>query len=237
MFDTTIPVYSVMIFSSLAANIIIVAILSKKHSFSKNEIVCLLLYESVGIIGGAKILTFIQNYRELDGQFDFLALGFTAYGAVIGALLFLILFCLQFRKPIDEMLYIFTPSIPLMYGVGKIGCFLAGCCFGIEYSGFGSIVYEYSGSASANTNRFPVQIVETIVFLGIFAYMMIKHKKNQFDMKKVGISFILCGFAKFALDFLRDSNTGQVLSQNQLISIVFIIIGIGIVSIQMRPQK
>ena len=229
MFDIIIPFYSIMILLSLIANIIVVMIISKKYSFTRKEIICLLLYENVGIIGGAKILTFLQNNKELNGQFNFVSLGLSSYGAVVGALLFLILFILQFKKSLEEMLYIFMPSIPLMYGIGKIGCFLAGCCFGIEYNGFGSIVYNYSKSAPEHTHLFPVQIIETIFFFVIFAYMIIKHKKNEFDLKTAGISFISCGFSKFILEFFRASHIDKILSLTQTISILFILIGIGIV--------
>jgi len=228
------PIFAMMILLALVVNIIVVALLSKKYNFSKDEIICLLLYENFGIICGAKILTFINNYNELEGIFDFFALGLSAYGALIGALLFLMLFSFQFKKPLKEMLCIFMPSIPIMYGIGKIGCFLAGCCYGIEYNGFGSITYNYSLLAPVDTPLFPVQIVETIFFMGIFMYMIIKHKRNQFDLGTVGISFILCSSVKFALDFLRNDITREILSLNQLLSIAFALIGAGLSIIDTR---
>ena len=236
MFDTNVPLYAVMILTSLIANIIVVVVLSRKYSFSKNEIICLLLYENIGIVGGAKVLTFLQNYRALDGNFDFLTLGFTAYGAVIGAILFLVIFCFQFKKSFKEMFYVFMPSIPLVYAIGKIGCFLAGCCFGVEYSGIGSVTYQYSLAAPPNIRFFPVQLVETICFLGIFVFMMIIHKRNQFDVAKVGVLFILCGLAKFFLDFMRHRHIEQVFSLNQMISVAFIIIGL-IMALYCRTKR
>lgn len=210
MFDITTHFYSIMILLSLIVNIIIAMLISKKYSVSKKEMICLLLYENVGIIGGAKLFTFIQKYEELDGQFDFISLGLTAYGGIIGALLFLLLFSFQFKKSFKEILYIFMPSIPLMYGISKIGCYFASCCAGIEI----------------NTYIFPVQIIEAIVFILIFIYMLAKHDKNQFDLKTLGISAVLCGASKFMLDYFRYSHIGIVLSFNQIISIIVIIIGV-----------
>lgn len=226
MIDTGIPIYGLMILLSLVANIVVVAFISRKYRFTRDEIICLLLYENAGIILGAKTLTFLQNYKSLNGNFDILTLGLSSYGAVIGALLFIILFRLQFKKSLKEMLFIFMPSIPLMYAIGKVGCFLAGCCHGIEYGGFGNVVYRYSDIVSSEISLFPIQIVETVFFTGIFIYMLLKHRKNKFDIKTLGISFILCGFSKFSLDFLRMSHMGQIISLNQIISIVFIIIGV-----------
>jgi len=118
------------------------------------------------------------------------------------------------------------PSLPLMYAIGKIGCFLVGYCHGIEYNGVFSVVYKYSNLVSSNISLFPIQIVETIFFLMIFIYMIVKHSKKQFNQKTMGISFILCGMTKFLLDFLRMSHKNIFLSLNQYISILFIIIGL-----------
>lgn len=228
MFNFNFPFYSVMILLALISNVLIVFKLSKKYEYESREIICLLLYELVGIIGGAKILTFLVNYKELNGQFNFITLGFSSYGAVIGALMFIILFVIQFKKSFKELLYIFLPPIPLMYAIGKIGCFLTGCCYGIEYNGILKVIYKYVDIPHKNTYLFPVQIIETIAFLAIFIYVMIKHKRNEFTLKTIGEIFIFCGISKFILDFLRMSHANILISINQLISIVFILIGIAV---------
>ena len=226
MFDTKIPIYSLAIFLALISNLIVVSFLSKKYNYTRNEIIGLLLYENVVIIGGAKILSYIQNYSQYNGEFKFMQLGLSSYGAVFGVILFLILFSLQFKKSLKELLYIFMPSLPLMYAIGKIGCFLVGCCYGMEYNGVFSVVYKYSNSVPSDISLFPIQIVETIFFLIIFIYMIIKHSKRQFNQKVMGISFILCGMVKFLLDFFRMSHKNIFLSLNQYISILFVIIGL-----------
>jgi len=236
MFNTEFPIYGMMILLTLLVNIAVVVPVSKKYNFKKDEIICLLLYENFGIIYGAKILTFLHNFNALEGQFDFIALGMSSYGGLIGALLFLILFSLQFKKPLKDMLYIFMPSIPIMYSIGKIGCFFSGCCYGIEYNGFGSVTYNYSLAAPANIPLLPVQILETIFFMVIFIFMIFKHKKNQFDLRTIGISFILCSLSKFALDFLRHNTSSGFLSLNQILSIAFAIIGIGIIVIDTSSE-
>lgn len=226
MFDTKIPIYSLAIFTTLISNLFVVYFLSKKYNYTKNEIIGLLLYENVGIIGGAKILSYLQNYYQYNGEFNFMKLGLSSYGAVFGAIFFILLFCIQFKKSLKELLYIFMPSLPLMYAIGKIGCFFVGCCHGIEYDGIFNIVYKYSNVAPNNISLFPVQIIETMFFFIIFIYMIIKHSKRQFNQNILGISFILCGLAKFLLDFLRISHKNVILSLNQYISILFIVIGI-----------
>ncbi len=227
MFNINIPFYAIAIILALLSNIILVLLNSQKSkNFNNREIIGLLLYENVGIIVGAKILYFILNYEKLNGNFEFISLGFTAYGAVIGALVFVLLFCFQFKKELKETIYIVLPSLPLMYSISKLGCFLVGCCYGIEYNGFGKIMYQYSNETPNNVYLFPVQLIESILFLIIFIYIKDKQYKNKFNITTVGNSLILCGITKFLLDFLRMSHKNIILSFNQCISILFIIISI-----------
>lgn len=224
MFDTDIPIYGIMIILALIINILVVYIISKKYNFNKYELIGAIAYENIGIICGAKILTYLSNSDLLP--MDFWSIGLSSYGGVIGALICLIIFSFQFKKSLKEMLFIFMPSISLMYAIGKIGCFLVGCCYGIEYNGFGSITYKHSLIAPNNVNLFPIQIIETFIFILIFIYIMKKIKNNKLKWNTLGSYFILCGFAKFILDFLRSSHLNIVISLNQIISIVFIILGV-----------
>ena len=100
-----------------------------------------------------------------------------------------------------------------------------GCCHGIEYNGWGNVIYNHSFMANKHTHYFPVQLVETLVFTSIFIYMINRIMKNKFNWKTLGISFILCGVSKFLLDYLRISHVNIMISSNQVISIVFVIIG------------
>ena len=221
MFNSNFPFYGLSIILALISNIVVVITQYKKYNYKLEEIIYLLLYENVGIIIGAKALSFLLSGKHTN----IVETGLAAYGAVAGATLLIILFCLQFKKAIKETVYLLAPSFPLMYSIGKIGCFIAGCCYGIEYNGLFKIMYRYSIKAPNNVYLFPIQIVESIVFLLIFIYLIIMQRKNKFDEKMLGISFILCGASKGILDFLRQEGT-QLFTFSKIISLIVIIIGI-----------
>lgn len=226
MFNTNIPFYNIAIILCLLLNIVLVLINSQKNkNFNNNEIIGLILYENIGIILGAKILFFFLNYEKLSGKFNIINLGLSAYGAVIGAILLIILFSYQFKKNLKETFYIFFPSFPLMYSIGKLGCFLVGCCYGIEYNGFGKIIYKYSSNAPNNIYLFPVQLLESIIFFIIFIFVIYKYNKKSLNIKNIGVCSVICGITKFLFDFLRMSHMNTILSVNQYISILFIAIG------------
>ena len=65
-----------------------------------------------------------------------LSSGFVVFGGIIGGILTGFLYCrikgLIFFKYADVIL----PSVALAQGFGRIGCFLAGCCYGKETESF-----------------------------------------------------------------------------------------------------
>ena len=227
MFNTRIPLYGLMILISLILNIIIIAKAYDKTKFTKEEIIGAITYEIVGIILGAKLLAFIENYQIYNGEFDFLKVGLSAYGGVIGAIAAIFIFRFQFKKNLKDLFLTFALPLPLLYAIGKIGCFLVGCCHGIEYHGIGNVVYNYlSKSEIIGLHLFPIQLVESIVFFLIFIYILFKYKKNKFNVKSLSIMLLLCGISKFALEFLRMSHMNKMISTTQIISLIFILISI-----------
>lgn len=225
MFNTKIPLYGVMIILSLLSNVIVIIFTYNKKTFTKNELIGALVYENIGIIFGAKIFSYLEHINKYE-SFEFLKIGISSYGGLIGGLIMLTMFAFQFKKSIKEMLLTFMPSIPLMYALGKIGCFLVGCCHGIEYNGIFHVTYNFSQVANPNTPYVPVQLLESLFFIAIFIYIIFKTQKQKLDLNSLGKIITLCGLSKFILDFLRDSHIRVTLSTNQMLSIVFIIMGL-----------
>jgi prolipoprotein diacylglyceryltransferase len=224
MFDTHLPLYGLCIFISILAGLFVIYKKSYILKLNRLELLALILYCLLGAIFGAKYFTFMVNPGKFNYEFNFFEVGLSSYGAVIGILILLFIYSKQYKKDFCKIVNIIGVALPLMYAIGKIGCFLAGCCYGIEYNGLFSITYKYSLSAPNGISLFPIQIVETIVFTLIFLFNSYLFKKK--DNNLIAYSFILCGFAKFLLDYLRNSHINVIISVNQIVSIAFILIGI-----------
>ena len=224
MFNTKIPLYGIIIIISIILGLINIYIRTKKFEFTKEERMAIILYIIIGVFFGSKLLTFILNFKKYNGFFDITKVGLSSYGGLIAMILMMLLFAIQFKKDKMTMLYIICSSVPLMYGIGKIGCFVAGCCYGIEYSGPLHIVYNYSLSAPKGVALFPVQICESITFLLI--YLFIVKMENKLSKEYlVSCTFILGGLCKFIWDFFRYNPTNNLFTPNKIISLFFIILG------------
>lgn len=73
---------------------------------------------------------------------------------------------------------------------------------------------------------FPIQIVETIVFLLIFIYVISKYVKDKMNIKMVMIEIIICGLSKLLLDFLRYEHVSKLFTSNQIMCLILVIVSV-----------
>jgi prolipoprotein diacylglyceryltransferase len=148
--------------------------------------------------------------------------GFSGLGGVIGMLPGVWFFTKIYKEHTAEICSAYIMSLGLMYSVSKLGCFFAGCCFGIEYSGIFGVTYVDQGMKSVS--RVPVQLIESVLFLAAFLAINFLYKKN----KKIAIPVSLISYSllKFGLDFLRYYDGRDGLSLNQIVCIVIFVIGV-----------
>ncbi len=208
----------ILVLNFLISILYIIKKASNKHLSSK-EIFYMILYIMLGIIIGGKYYTILSHYQTYKDA-NFLSVGLSSLGSLLGSIFMLYLFTKQFRKKQSDIFNIFIPVLPLLYGIGKIGCFLSGCCLGFKYTGFLSVTYS-------NGSFFPVQLLESLVFITIFIYINKLNKKQ--DKYLVSKCLIICGLSKFLLEFLRLRTSSTILNINQIVCIFLILFGILII--------
>ena len=178
----TIGMYQIMVLAGIFATGIYVTRICKKTGHDDNDGIVFLLIVSIGVIAGGHILYSIVNYEiiitiikniSVINSFDnFLTAvnliwgGNVFYGGLLGGILAAMII-LKIRPQYRYLLDIAAPAIPLFHFFGRIGCFLAGCCFGIE-SIFGFTAYHSIVEEANGIHRFPVQLLEALVNLVIF---------------------------------------------------------------------
>lgn len=215
---------------------------AKKMKLAREHIFYLVIWCVIGGFAGAKILfwmtewkTFLENPGEL-----LTSEGFVVYGGIIGGILTGWIYCkvkkLRFLTYFDLMM----PSIALAQGFGRIGCFLAGCCYGKETDSHLSVVFQNSDFAPNHVALIPTQIYSSILdFLHFFILLYVaKHKKAEGEVAACYLIFYSIG--RFFLEFFRgDIARGNVwiLSTSQFISIFTGIAGVAVLVAVMHGKK
>ena len=222
-------IYDLMITLALVFNILFIVFNYRKYNLKFRDVILLLLIENIFIVLGGKFFTFLDEFPKY-GFKEILDLWFTSYGNMIGAFIGIIVYSLIFKKDMTALLTLGGLPLPMVYAIGKIGCFTAGCCYGINYAGFGKVIYTSSNQAPLNVSLFPIQLVEALIFAGIFFYFYHKcekkRKTNRLSLNDTFFLLIAISISKFGLDYLRSSSNNAFLSFNQKISIVLFIVGI-----------
>ena len=166
--------------------------------------------------------------------------GFVFYGGLLGGILGVYIYAKQFKISFKSLLLTLLPIVPLIHAIGRIGCLCAGCCYGMEYDGFGAIVFHNSVLAPNNVPLFPMQIVEAICNLIIFIILLCTYKKFLGTYKTLGLYLILYSIVRFILEFFRGDLIRGIyfsLSTSQWISIILLIFGIAIFIYEWRNKK
>lgn len=262
----SIPMYSTVFIIGFFFAILIGRRICHKFGIQKDDFLYSSIYAAIGLVVGSKAFYFfsklpviIPNFSDYIDSFkkdptymlSYSFGGLVFYGGLIGGALGAIIYCKQFKLEITPYLGIYAPLIPFMHGFGRISCFLGGCCYGIEYHGFGSIQFPYNSMIPelSAVPRVPVQLIEAslnFIVFGILLFIANKYyKSNNKEIvlgkhcsKLLGFYLLYYTIARFFLEMLRgDSIRGSfgILSTSQLISVL--LIPVTILLLRAKPLK
>lgn len=147
--------------------------------------------------------------------------GFVFYGGFLFALLSATVFLWRSRDLKISDMAIITPGLVIGHSIGRLGCFLAGCCYGdvCDLPGLKHLFHNH---------RHSVQLYEAfgLILLYVILRKGIKRKVSDFKV----ISFYFWGYAvlRFINEFFRGDEIRGIyfsLSTSQWISVFLVILG------------
>lgn len=217
--------------------------LAEKLSGRKN-LSNLLLGLMLAGVTGSRLAYVIENWRTEFAANPFAAFrvwegGLVFYGGLILAVVVFFTWChVKHEKPFD-LGNLFAAVIPLGHAFGRIGCFFFGCCFGRRSTSSLAVVFPAHSPAWYTQVRegvlpanavcslpvLPTQLFEAAALLVLFVILLFIYRRAR--ELTAGAYFLLYGFIRFGLEFLRDDPRAHVgvLSIGQTISIGMIILG------------
>lgn len=210
--------YGLMIITSIIIGFTFIYVNLRINKIPRNIVGYMLLLSIFCIIYFAKLLTVITSY---DSSVNILTAGLSSLGGALGLIISVLIFTKIYKEKTEVIQETYAISLPIMYGISKLGCHFAGCCYGIPYDG---ILYTTSKFEKTHANLFPVQLTESIIFILIFIVSIIIYY-NKIKINYLAMEMIVCAVAKFMLDYLRYSNVDKLITINQVICFIFFVIG------------
>ena len=195
----------------------------------------MIFYIILGALIGGKIFFIFFNWDTFWAStlVEKLRFGFVFYGGFIGGISAGIIWLKKHKKPLLPAMDFFAVPLALGHAIGRVGCFLAGCCYGkiahnflgVKYSDPHSLVPEHLH----NVSLYPVQLMESLAVLILFFILLHFYRKPH----KNGVIFagylLGYGLIRFTLEFFRFDDRGAGifgLSPSQIIALILIIISI-----------
>lgn len=230
----TIHSYGVMVAIGIIAAYMLAEYRAKKQGLDHEKVFGLVIWCIVFGFLGSKILYFTtilpQIIEDPSVIIRSLADGWVVYGGIIGGIIGGLLYCRRYKLQTLKFFDIGLTSVALAQGFGRIGCFLAGCCYGVETHSCVAVTFTHSDFAPNGIPLVPTQLISSALdfLLAIFLILMSRRKKNK-PGQCTGLYLICYGIGRFILEFFRGDlirgNVGK-LSTSQFISIFIVIAGV-----------
>ncbi len=212
----------------------------KIKNLDKDKAIDLVTYSMIWALIGARLFHVISDFylyeNNLIGIFEIWKGGLGWYGGLIGAILFIYLYCKKNKIDIIRVFDYLSLFLPLIIGFGRIANYINGEHLGFPASVSWCVVFQRIDSLC----RHPVQIYEAISMFVLFFLLILIYIKWQNEKGILFSSFFIgYGIARFITDFFRETQSAYLfgLAHTQIISIFSIIIGIYFLIKSLKVKK
>ena len=155
--------------------------------------------------------------------------GLVFYGGFIIAAIVGMIFTRYRGYPLDDIADCLAPGLALGQGIGRWGCFFAGCCYGKPTSLPWGVTFKDAASlAPLGVSLHPVQIYESIGTIGIAGllwFLLMRQRESHGEI--FWLYMLLYGLLRFWMETLRGDDRGGVisgLSPSQMIALAAIVV-------------
>ena len=237
LFGKTVGTYGICMAVAMVLAFFLAYRDGKKHNLQFEDLLIIgAITFGAALIGATLLYTFV-TYSPSQiiamikaGDFSFIGSGLVFYGGLITGFFGCVLGIRIAGCRFSNVEPCVVPYLPLAHSIGRVGCFLAGCCYGFEYEGCLAVHYPNSVSGlSPEQGYFPTQLLEAVLNIGVCLALLAirspKRKPGQLLAAYAGFY----GVVRFIVEYFRgDAIRGSLLvfSTSQWISLGLMIASI-----------
>lgn len=231
----TVYSYGVLLAAAYLLGLWLAVRRARAAGLDANKVMDLLIWVIIAALIGAKALLFIVDFRHFTSSWQefttLLRSGGVFYGGLILAVLVGIALVRKHKLPVWQAGDLFAPGIALGYMVGRLGCLMAGCCFGKPTDVAWAITFtdpvaNLNVGTPLNTPLHPTQLYESAAGLVLLVGLLLLEKRPGAFPGRTLWSFVaLYAILRFSIEFYRGDQRGMVfdaISTSQAISIVLL---------------
>ncbi len=210
-----IPLYGIFFYLGVAAAAATAFLLHRRAEIDAFDVAGSGVYIMIGGMLGAKLLFLaVSAYKIIRENIPLIAVikgGFVFYGGLLGGALGLWIYARQFRMDIGNFTDLYATVLPLGHALGRVGCFFAGCCYGIPWE-YGHVYHSTVGMTPLEIPLLPIQLIESGILLVLFVVQLILYLQNKKKWRNTVLYIGAYPVIRFVLEFFRcDTERGILL--------------------------
>ena len=204
----------------------------KKYGISGEELSNIIFYTFIAAFIGGKLFYYLQEptkyIADPSRMMKNMGSGFVFYGSLIFAIPTIVYMLKRKSVPIREFLDILAFVGPIIHSFGRLGCFLAGCCYGLPWEDGPGVVFRnpLTKARPMDIPLYPTQLFDIAVNVGILIVLIYIAKKKRFQGQLFLVYIMMYGVGRSIVELFRgDSERGYILdliTHSQLIAVILI---------------
>ena len=241
----TIYTYGVLIATAFFLGLALAARQARVEGEDPQKVMDLSFYILISAIVGSRLLYIVVEYKEYISNplriFKVWEGGLVFYGGFIMAMAVVIIYIRKHEMNLWKVGDILAPSVAIGQGVGRLGCFFAGCCYGRETDVPWAFIFKDPNTlAPMDVHLHPTQLYDSANGFIIFVILLILRKFKKFDGQLFWTYTLLYAVGRFIVEIFRGDERGFViesfLSTSQFIAIPLFIVSLAML-IKLKQQK
>jgi phosphatidylglycerol:prolipoprotein diacylglycerol transferase len=224
--------YGVLLAAAYLAGLQMAVVRARRRGLDGTKVMDLGIYLIIAALVGAKLMLVIVDFDYFRTQpkelLSLVRAGGVFYGGLIAALIAAIWLVRRYQFSLWTTADLFAPGIALGHVIGRLGCLMAGCCYG-KPTGlpWGVVFTDPAAAANVGTplgiKLHPTQLYDAGAELIILIVLLVTERRGKpFPGRTFWLYMLLYAISRFVVEVYRGDERGTLMgvSTSQFVSIV-----------------
>jgi phosphatidylglycerol:prolipoprotein diacylglycerol transferase len=240
--------YGVLLAAAYLAALQFAVVRARRQGIDGTKIMDLGIYLIIAALVGAKLMLVVVDFDYFMSQprelLSLVRAGGVFYGGLIAAVAVAFVLVRRYGLTMWTTADLFAPGIALGHVIGRLGCLLAGCCYGRPTTmpwgiTFTNPVAFANVGTPLNEALHPTQLYDAGAELLILGVLLATERKGRpFAGRTFWLYILLYGVSRFVIEFYRGDDRGMVmgLSTSQFVAVIMVPVAIAML-VRLRSRQ
>lgn len=227
----TLHTYGVFVAAGFLTGLVVAVKLGKSEGISPQQTMDMGFFMIAAGILGSRLLYILMNLSYyLDRPLDMVKMwegGLVFSGGIVCVILVVLWYTRRHRLSFWKIADIWAPAMAIGQAIGRIGCFMAGCCYGKPTgSDWGVVFTDPRSLAPLNVPLHPTQLYSSGLNLIVFFILILLHRRKEFEGQVFLWLLVLHSTARLFVERFRGDDRGMIfqsgMTVTQLVTLVIL---------------